>query len=548
MRPAGSWQAVGFLCLLVLALIASNAAEVALSYATRDYMTALAQQDRSGFMKALLRALLLLALATPTRSCVELATGGLSIAWRRTLTSGLMAEYFQERAVYWLRSDGRVKDPDMRIGIEAGRFCDSASLMLRDVLENAMRLLGFAGVVYAISGPLCAAMVVYATSGAIATVLIFGRPLVDLDRGIRARESALRAALARSSDRAEALAFSAGEAAEERFATARFSKLESWQWRRVRWRTALASFRDVFTWVASLLPVAFVGPLWLRGEVSFGVLAQTSTAFQASLTALAVVVRKFRSVSSLVAEGARLDDLAKALARSHLKGAAQSIELRTSAEGVSVDGLTLRLPEDLQARSEQALASELSFMVQPGDRLLISAPSGAGKTTILRALAGLWTEGSGKISRAKSAIFLPQDPYLPEGTLRRILTFPAASDVFSDDAVLAAAQAACLGDILARHRLDEIADWEAVLSRGEQQRCAFCRLLLQRPSLAVLDEATSALDEETESALYTALRDGCDGARRCVVSVGHRPSLRTWHSHLLCQEAGGTWIYEALPD
>jgi len=526
-------RAVAFMLLLFFALLLSNVAAVAQSFAQRDYMTALSQRDAGLFARGLSFALFLLAVGMPCRCLMELAAGGLGIAWRDSLTNSLLAEYFHPQAVYWLRREGKVPDPDMRIAVEAGHFSDAAVLMVRDIFENGLKLLGFVGVVCSVSVHLCWAMVGYALFGALATVYIFGRPLVDLDKGIRAQEASFRAALARCHDKAEALSFSYGEAAEGGAAMQRYRLLRQQQWSRIWWRTGLASFRDCFSWAAVLVPIALVAPLWLRGEVEFGVISQMVMAFQASLNALSVVVRKFRSVSSLIAEGARLEELAEALGHASSATRPHALPVSADSPGVDVEGLSLSLP------TGAPLFTDLSFSLRRGQRLLIFGESGTGKTTLIRTLAGLWADGAGHVRRAPSSVFLSQEPYVPEGSLRRVLTFPAPDGSFSDTDVQAAARAANLHSVLARHELDAVVDWEAVLSRGEQQRCAFCRLLLLRPELAVLDEATSALDEENEAALYSALE------APCVISVSHRPSLRAMHTHVLRRE-NGLWTFESL--
>mmetsp|Transcript_89785 Transcript_89785/g.262458 ORF Transcript_89785/g.262458 Transcript_89785/m.262458 type:complete len:663 (-) Transcript_89785:116-2104(-) len=522
-----------FLLILFFALVLSNVTAVAQSYAQRDYMTALAQRDAALFSRGLSYALFLLALGMPSRCLVDFATGGLGIAWRNAITDSLVADYFQPQASYWLRREGRVPDPDMRIATEAGHFADAAVLMVRDFFENGMKLMGFIGVVYTISAKLCSAMVLYAGLGALATVYLFGRPLIRLDKGIRAQEASFRAAISRCYGKAEALSFSRGEAAEAESASERYRVLRQQQWSRVWWRTGLSSFRDCFNWAAYLVPIALVGPLWLRGEVAFGVLSQVVMAFQVSLSALSVVIRKFRSVSSLVAEGSRLEGLAEALR--HTGGTSVALPVQVDGRGVEVENLSLSLPSGVP------LCTSLSFSVQPGQRLLIFGESGTGKTTLIRALAGLWADGTGTVRCTASSVFLSQDPYIPEGSLRRVLTFPACDDaLFSDAEVLTAARSAQLGSVLERYTLDAVVDWEAVLSRGEQQRCAFCRVLLARPELAVLDEATSALDAENEAALYGALE------APCVISISHRPTLRAFHTHLLRRDGNGCWQMELV--
>ncbi|CAJ1423228.1 unnamed protein product [Effrenium voratum] len=532
------------LLLLFLSLALANCAAVAQSFAQRDYMTALSARDGQLFFRRLGLAMALLAITMPARSLAEFAAGGLAQVWRDTLTHEMLREYFHPKVVYWLRRMSDVPDPDMRIAVEAGHFTDMLVLLVRDIFENIlMKLCGFLGVVFSISPPLCGIMGAYAGLGAVCTVRLFGAPLVQLDRSIRSQEAYFRQSIARCLDRSEALCLCGGEGSEGVEALSRYRDLRRQQWARVFWRTSLGTFRECFTWAAYLLPVAVVAPLWLKGQVPFGAVPQAVMAFQAesksgvvSLGALTVVVRKFRSVSALMAEGTRLDGLHKALeaakeSADHPSPRPQEIK----DAGLDVQDLELFLPDGTPLY-------QAGFHLSPGQRLAIFGPSGVGKTTLVRALAGLWASGKGAVRRPP-AVFLPQEPYIPEGTLRRVLSFPHEGR-FTDEEVLEAAHRARLEEVLGRLTLDSNKDWEAVLSRGERQRCAFCRLLLLRPQLAVLDEATSALDEATEAALYQELT----ALPSSLVSVSHRPGLSRFHTHSLRHSSEGpAWTFQEEP-
>ena len=258
-----------------------------------------------------------------------------------------------------------------------------------------------------------------------------------------------------------------------------------------------------------------------------------------------------------------------------------------------VEGLTLSPPR--APAGAPPLVRDLSFSVQPGEHLLILGRSGCGKTSLLRALAGLWGDGDGAVSLAAAAdgtgsnngdgaspprlsprdvFFLPQKPYLILGTLREQLLYPvwtgapppdASGAAPSEAAVAAAAAAAALppppDDAALRSALaavalealalrpgglDATADWAAVLSLGEQQRLAFARLLLAKPRLALLDESSSALDGDGEAAAYAALR----AAGTTYVSVGHRDSLRAAHARALriAGDGNGGWALQPLAE
>jgi len=190
------------------------------------------------------------------------------------------------------------------------------------------------------------------------------------------------------------------------------------------------------------------------------------------------------------------------------------------------------------------LCRGLSLALSPGDRLLIVGPSGSGKSSIMRAIAGLWDAGAGAIHTppADSLFFLPQKPYMPLGTLRQQLYFPddpGSPNGQTDGELLALLRTSCLPDLAARvGGLDAESDWAYILSLGEQQRVAFLRLLRRRPAVAFLDESTSGVDAATEAKLYEALKAAC----QCFVSVGHRKELLAHHTHVLQSQGEGEWV------
>jgi putative ATP-binding cassette transporter len=259
-------------------------------------------------------------------------------------------------------------------------------------------------------------------------------------------------------------------------------------------------------------------------------------AFTAVLSAVSVVIDNFESLSRFAAGIERLDVFSHQLdGPAGDKRAAGRIESIEGAHELALERVTLQTPG-----AERVLVRELSLAVEAGQGLMVVGASGCGKSSLLRAIVGLWDSGSGKILRPHpdEIMFLPQQPYMLLGSLRSQLLYPRQERQVGDQELLALLERVNLPDLAERSGgLDAELDWEKTLSMGEQQRLAFARLLLTQPRYAILDEATSALDLANERWLYQQLMDG----QTTLISVGHRSTLLAYHSQVLELDGNGGW-------
>jgi putative ATP-binding cassette transporter len=348
-----------------------------------------------------------------------------------------------------------------------------------------------------------------------------GRPLIQLSFDQQRYEADFRFSLVRLRENAENVAFYGGEARELDTFLSRFGRVVANWWGIIKRRKRLSWFTIGYEQVATVFPFLVAAPRYFNKTIQLGGLMQISSAFGHVQGSLSFIVSSYTEIAEYQAVvqrlsgfRARMDEIAAD------RAAVQPIEIERAGAGVAVEALDLDLPDGRPLRQDIALAAD------PGKPLLITGPSGVGKSTLLRAIAGLWPFGRGQIRVADGrALFLPQRPYLPLGTLADALVYPRAAAELPRERLVEAVRAVGMPQLV--ERLDEEGNWAQRLSIGEQQRVAFARVLLARPEIVFLDEATSALDEAAEMSLYRLLRDA--PWRPTIVSVGHRGTLQRFH-------------------
>jgi putative ATP-binding cassette transporter len=431
-------------------------------------------------------------------------------------------------------------NPDERMSHDIETFCNMTVGLFMSIVDSIITVVTFIGILWVISESLTIVAACYSLLGCLLTYMIANR-LVVLNYEHLKREADLRYSLADVRRDVESIAFFNGEDRASGHIIRQLQRAIDNIIDTVRLNRNLSIFTSNFNWFVVLIPTALIAPYYFTGQVEFGVMTKAQIAFSHVFGGLTLFVNQFNAVSAYFANIERVGSFMESISMyiSDEKDKDDNTKIIDIVEGVPLElkNVTIYTPD-----SARLLVSDLSFVIRSGEGVMILGPSGSGKSSILRAIAGLWTCGAGKIVRPDLAdiIFLPQQPYVPVSTLQEAVCYPRSSNCASPAQLLAMLRMVNLGDLSLRAGgLNVEQHWRKLLSLGEQQRLSFARLLLAAPPIAILDEATSALDQDNESVLYTLLRS----RRTCLISVGHRESLIQHHDYVLELKGDGGWKF-----
>ena len=450
------------------------------------------------------------------------------IRWLEKLNDEMITHWIRHKNYYRLKYEKELPDNiDQRIEQDAREFINGTVSMLQGLINSVVSTIEFTIVLWGLSG-LLVLLGVPILKGAVFFIYIFiliatalsvwiGHPLIKLNFEKERLNGNYRYSLIRVRDNAESIAFYSGEEKERSNLSEKFNSIIHNRWAIVRRMLGLDGFNTGVTQTAMILPLMLQAPRFFAGQVSLGDMHQTVQAFNRLMRALSFF-RLFYEEFTLYQ--ARLNRLAGFMAKLNELDNTEIHQPIHCSNRVALQNFGIK---DSQGCT---LLNNINIELKNGDALLIKGPSGAGKTTLLKAIAGIYpfeTTGCAEHPCATS-LFLPQRPYMPQGTLREAICYP---DIHvADNELINAMKDCCLEKYISALDLEN--DWQVILSPGELQRVAFIRILLSKPDVVFLDETSSALDEPTEYLLYRTIKERLPNM--IILSIGHRSTLHQFHN------------------
>lgn len=462
----------------------------------------------------------------------------LEIKWRRWLTKYYLEQWFNHKAYYKTKFLNTISDnPDQRISIDISSYISVSFSLILGLINSIVTLISFSVILWSLSGILSFgiaghkitiygymlwAAILYAVVG---TYIMFklGRPLIRLDYFQQVYEADFRYNLVRVREYSENIAFYNGEDPEKANLMRRFTHVVNNFMAIIFRQIKITIFGSGYSQLAIIFPMLVTAPRYFAKLIKLGDVIQISNAFGKVQDSLSYFVNAYTTLSDWRATMDRLIGFQTAIR--------EASELRTLAiqkhgtYALKLEHVSLSLPDG------ERLAQNISFCLNSGDRLLVKGRSGCGKTTLLRTIAGLWSFADGSISQTPNltSLFISQKPYLPIDHLKNAICYPKIKDLPDNSAIIKIMQYCQIDNLV--NKLHTVMDWNNTLSLGEQQRIAFCRILINKPDIVYLDEATSALDEENEALLYDLIIKYLPNTT--IVSVAHRSSVAKWHTQEL---------------
>ncbi|WP_038208529.1 ABC transporter ATP-binding protein/permease [Xenophilus azovorans] len=540
-RSEEKWQARGLLAAIVLLNLGAVYMLVQINEWYRVFYDALQNRDQVVFWQQIGRFCWLALIYIVVMVYKFYLTQLLQLRWRVWMTDHYVGRWLADKAFYRLElarytagSDDLPDNPDQRIQEDLNLFTTYTVTLSMGILNAAVTLVSFVGILWTLSGSLTVplpgggtweiagymvwAAVLYCVAGS-AIAHWIGKPQVRLNFQQQMLEANFRHYMIRIREYSEAIALDGGERAERPQLDLRFTEVMNNYLRLIRNQKSLTWFSSFFGQAAIIFPLIVAAPRYFSGAIQLGQLMQINSAFGRVQESLSWLVDNYMSLAVWKATTDRLSGFEHSLAAQ--SGRREGFEATTAPGAIDARGIAIDLP------GGRRLLDRTTLHVAPGDTVLVHGPSGSGKSSLFRTLAGIWPHARGRVALPADTMFIPQQPYFPDGRLRDALAYPEPAGQYGDEALRQALEDALLPHLA--DQLDREDAWGQKLSGGERQRLAVARVLLKRPAWLLADEATSALDEEAEATIYQRLVEAVRRAGGGLVSIAHRRTLGAHH-------------------
>ena len=486
------WRARAMFALLIAFALAINGLNVVNSYVGRDFITAISNRNQVGFIRQAALYVGVFAASTVVLVLYQFTQDRLGLFWRVWLTRRIVGQYLANRAYLRIKEGATVGNPDERIAEDVHAFTGTTLSFTVMFVNGVLAVVSFSGVLWTISRLLFGVAIGYAFLGSLVTVFL-GRRLISLNYRQLDREASFRSSLIHVGTNAEALAVSRQESRLMAALMQRLDSLADNFRRTISVNRNLGFFTTGYNYLIQIIPALLVAPLFIRGKVEFGVVTQSAMAFSQVLGAFSIFVNQFQSISSFAAVIVRVSALSAGIEDVPTNKQA-AIAVVEAEDRIAYKQLTLSSPD-----ASHTVLKNLTAEIPRGTRVLVVGPNETARTALFQATAGIWSTGTGTVVRPPldNIFFLPQQPYLPPGTLRDVLVRDGLQQRVTDDQITTALRDMGLDSIAAgAGALDSEHDWAATFSLREQQLLALTRLILARPAFAMLDRVNVVLEPD----------------------------------------------------